>query len=131
MNLHNLNTSTSPNTSSLFNIFNNLHKTESGSFINRPNMYNYFYYKLFDFNGEDLSQLDSLSSYQNVAKVKLFKDDEAEKRKYEVLNDIDIQSVNSLDTEDSSCLKFNNSNENCFGPQKNKISIKERNFKPY
>jgi hypothetical protein len=94
-------------------------------------MYNYFYYKLFDFNGEDLSQLASLSSYQNVAKVKLFKDDEAEKRKYEVLNEIDIQSVNSLDTEDSSCHKFNNAKENCFGPQKNKISIKERNFKPY
>lgn len=121
--------SSSPNTSSLFNVFNNLQNKESS--VMKQNMYNYFYYKLFDFNGEDLSHLNSHSSYQNVSKVKLFKEDEGEKIKYEVMNDIDIQSVNSIDTEDSSCIRFENPKENCFGPQKNKISTKERNFKPY
>ncbi len=100
---------------------------ESGT--NRPNKYNYFYYKLFDNNGEDVSKLGN--SYKNITKVKLFSDDETERRKYEVLNEIEVHSDKSVDTEDSTDLKSNDPQENCFGPQKNKISIKERNFRPY
>lgn len=95
----------------------------------RPNKYNYFYYKLFDNNGEDVSKLGN--SYKNISKVKLFNDDETERRKYEVLNEIETLSVKSVDTEDSILLKSDNPQENCFGPQKNKISIKERIFRPY
>jgi hypothetical protein len=88
--------------------------------FNKPSNYNYFYYKLFDFNGEDLSQI----TYKNVRKVKLFKEDEKEKKKYDVLDEINVES--SCDN-----LAISFSNEDCFGPQKNKIPNKDRNFKPY
>jgi hypothetical protein len=96
---------------------------------NRPNIYKYFYYKLFDNNGEDV--LDSETSYKNISKVILFNEDESEKKKYEVMNEIETHSVKIMDTEDSTHIKSENAQVNCFGPQKSKRSIAERNFRPY
>ena len=49
------------------NYFNNLKD---------PQSYNYFHYKLFDVNGEEIS---NLSSYQNITKINLFKNEESSK----------------------------------------------------
>ena len=52
---------------------NESHKTYKDYFINHikdPMTYNYFQYKLFDINGEELSDL---SPYQNNSKLNLFK----------------------------------------------------------
>jgi hypothetical protein len=108
------------NDGSLYSIFNNIQK--DSIFDRHKNTYNYFYYKLFDNYGEDLNKINSFD-YQNVSKQELFKEDEEEKKKYEILNQIEDDGhesdVGGKQTED------------CFGPQKAKPQTKERNFKPY
>jgi hypothetical protein len=69
------------------NYFNNLKD---------PQNYNYFHYKLFDVNGEEIS---TLSSYQNNTKINLFKNESSSKSD----KDSDSNSNNS---------NSNNSNSN-------------------
>ena len=61
---------------SLKNLISNQTKEMFQNYFNNtlknPKEYNYFHYKLFDVNGEEISKL---SSYQNISKVKLFKSD--------------------------------------------------------
>ena len=61
---------------SLQNLISNQTKEMFQNYFNNtlknPKEYNYFHYKLFDVNGEEISKL---SSYQNISKVKLFKSD--------------------------------------------------------
>lgn len=112
---------------SLYNLINNLDKGKHNK-QNSNNMSSYFYYKLFDYNGEDLSRFNQ-NTYKNVSKVELFKEDEEEKKKYELMKDFecDTASYMSMETEDKERFV-----ESYIGPQKNKKPINiERNFKPY
>jgi hypothetical protein len=105
---------------SLYSVFKNIQK--DSIFDLNKNTYSYFYFKLFDNYGEDLNRINSFD-YKNSSKQELFKDDEQEKKKYEILNQIDDDGQDS----DSDGKPI----EDCFGPQKAKPLIKERNFKPY
>ncbi len=98
--------------------------TESSSFGNNNlNInFNYFYYKLFDNFGEDLE--NSTMVYKNMFKVKLFKEEtqEEEAMRFPKMKKYSEKEVNK---------KREDQVEDCFGPQKNKKTIKERQFKPY
>ena len=102
---------------------------------NKYNIYNYFYYKLFDFNGESLD-FNSFSSYQNN-KIELFKENIEEKEKYKLVMSCDDCSSKYMESEEEY-----NVSENYFGPQRGKnrftldgnqfkINNKDHNFKPY
>lgn len=110
----------STNDGSLYSIFKTIQK--DSIFDLNKHAYNYFYFKLFDNYGEDLNKINSYD-YQNKSKQELFKEDEEEKKKYEILNQIDDEGQDS----DSD----GKPSEECFGPQKAKPQMKERNFKPY
>jgi hypothetical protein len=97
--------------------------TESSSFGNNLNINsNYFYYKLFDNFGEDLE--NSTMVYKNMFKVKLFKEEtiEEDAMRFPKIKKFSEKEVNK---------KREDQVEDCFGPQKNKKIIKERQFKPY
>ena len=91
------------------NYFNNLKD---------PQSYNYFHYKLFDVNGEEIS---NLSSYQNITKINLFKNEESSKSDKDSGSDSNSNSNNSnksnshhsnnsRDGSDSNSLKNSGSN---------------------
>jgi hypothetical protein len=88
---------------SLFSILNKPNESNT----NKPDMFlNYFQYKLFDFNGENLG---TSNTYDNLHKIKLFIDNKEEKSKY--LNT--PQSNQNLVSEEET-KKY----ENFFGPQR-------------
>jgi hypothetical protein len=70
---------------------------------------NYFQYKLFDFNGENL---ETSNTYENLNKIKLFIDDKEENSKYLNSPNINIH----LESEEESKMK----GENFYGPQRSK-----------
>ena len=84
------------------NYFNNLKD---------PQNYNYFHYKLFDVNGEDIS---NLTSYQNNTKINLFKNESSSKS--------DKDSDSNSGSNSNSNSNSNNSNSN-----KNKSSSTDNN----
>ena len=98
--------------SSLFNILNKIPSDSS-----KPNIYNYFYYKLFDFNGEALDFNTFTPSYTNLKKVELFKENIEEKEKYILARTCEDISMKYLESEDESFLK----NENLFGPHRSNL----------
>ena len=82
------------------NYFNNLKD---------PQSYNYFHYKLFDVNGEEIS---NLSSYQNITKINLFKNEKSSKSDKDSGSDSNSNSNNSNKNKSSSSsqkTKNNNS----------------------
>jgi E3 ubiquitin-protein ligase HUWE1 len=83
------------------NYFNNLKD---------PQSYNYFHYKLFDVNGEEIS---NLSSYQNITKINLFKNEESSK------SDKDSDS-NSNSNSNSNNTNKTNKNKSSSSSQKTK-----------
>jgi hypothetical protein len=97
-------------------------------------MNNYFCYKLFDNQGEDINA-NSFVGYSNI-KVELFKENMQLKEQYDIKSVEDAIDTKFLESEDD--VK---KNENYFGPQKsktffnflaaNKTCNKDRNFKPY
>ena len=114
--------------------------------ILNPLSYNYFHYKLFDSNGEDLTKLNSYN--KNINKIRLFPeemDDSFEKnKKNNSSNSIKSNKVNTISSEEievSSELNektINNSTiENLFGPDRNKkeksrsSGYSNDSYKPY
>ena len=114
--------------------------------ILNPSSYNYFHYKLFDSNGEDVTRLNTYNN--NINKIRLFpeeKDDSFEKKqKNNSNNSIKSNKTNTISSEEievSSELNEtidNNLNiENIFGPDKNKkeksrsSGYSNDSYKPY
>jgi hypothetical protein len=88
---------------SLFSILNK--SNDSSAY--KPDMFlNYFQYKLFDFNGENL---EANNTYDNLNKIKLFIDDKEEKSKY--LNSPNINLHLEYEEEGKK-------DENFYGPQR-------------
>ncbi len=88
---------------SLFTILNKISEDKS-----KKNAYNYYYYKLFDFNGE-LLDFNSFE-YQNMNKIELFIENVKEKEKYNLAMSCDDSVIES----EEDYIK----NENFFGPQR-------------
>lgn len=95
--------------------------------IVNPSSYNYFHYKLFDSNGEDITKLNPYN--KNLGKIRLFPeemDDSFEKNKKN--NSISLKSNKTISSEEievsSELIEKNESNisnnENGFGPDRNK-----------
>ena len=102
--------------------------------LKNPKEYNYFHYKLFDVNGEEISKL---SSYQNISKVKLFKSDNEtsksdkdsdsnsntnsnySKKKYSILNKNNNSDSNSNNSDKSSKSENKSSSDNSNGSNSN------------
>jgi hypothetical protein len=114
--------------------------------ILNPSSYNYFHYKLFDTNGEDVTKLNSYN--KNINKIRLFPeemDDSFEKnKKSNSNNSIKSNKTNTLSSEEievSSELNEKNDNnsntENIFGPDRNKkeksrsSGYSNDSYKPY
>ena len=129
---------------------NNTDKNQFQEYFNNkilnPLSYNYFHYKLFDSNGEDLTKLNSYN--KNINKIRLFPeemDDSFEKnKKNNSSNSIKSNKVNTISSEEievSSELNektINNSTiENLFGPDRNKkeksrsSGYSNDSYKPY
>lgn len=117
------------NNNNEYSLFNNINYNH---YANNITVYNYFYYKLFDFNGEDLSKM-SRDVYENVNKVKLFKEEEPQRR------ETDSESLNrSAETDEGTNSSVSQKCNDCFGPFKSKNFLNKntferdiRNFKPY
>jgi hypothetical protein len=90
--------------------------------LKNPKEYNYFHYKLFDVNGEEISKL---SSYQNITKVPLFKSDsdKSEKdsnsdsnkslnQKLNISNKLNLNNSNNIKSLSTYSLSKNCSNNN-------------------
>ncbi len=91
---------------SLFTILNKIPEDK-----NKKNAYNYYHYKLFDFNGE-LLNFNSFE-YQNMNKIELFKENVKEKEKYNLVMNCNDSLLESEED--------NIKNENFFGPQRSKV----------
>jgi hypothetical protein len=100
----------------------------------KPNIMNYFNYKLFDSKGESL-EANKFIDYSD-SKVELFKADPADKERYD--HPSRDSSVRILESEDDK----KSISKNHFGPQKSnfvtyllghgvKAAVRDRNFKPY
>ena len=88
--------------------------------LKNPKEYNYFHYKLFDVNGEEISKL---SSYQNISKVKLFKSDNETSKSDK---DSDSNSnTNSNHSKKKYSLSNNNSDSNSNNSDKSSKSDKK------
>jgi len=93
----------------IFSYFNKLNLKEdkiNSTYQNDNKLANYYQYKLFDFNGENIN-FACLNYDQNKEKIQLFKEDELEKEKYNIAKTIDDESIDE---------KLEN--QNFFGPHK-------------
>ncbi len=123
---------------SLKNLISNQTKEMFQNYFNNtlknPKEYNYFHYKLFDVNGEEISKL---SSYQNISKVKLFKSDNEtsksdkdsdsnsnsnsnySKKKYSLSNNNNNSDSNSNNSDKSSKSDKKSNSDNSNGSNSN------------
>ncbi len=90
----------------MYNYYNKQPNQET----NKQNMFNYFQYKLLDFNGENLDS-ESLTNYENTEKIKLFNENIDEKEKYINLHHEITININESEEESKKI-------ENFFGPQR-------------
>lgn len=108
--------------------------------ITNPSCYNYFHYKLFDSNGEEVNGL--VSSYKNKEKVKLFREDSKINSPKSIENLIDysnkmsdmVSNSNNTNEYIPAVQDIGNDNDESFiGPQKGKLNCFSNNnfFKPY
>lgn len=116
--------------------------------ISKPLPYNYFHYKLFDSNGEEVTGL--VSSYKNNEKMQLFV--EEKKLSFSKNTSEDTQgsdsSLNQKHSDNNETPNYSEANnitneniddfdgtngENCFGPKKRHINCFSTNgfFRPY
>ena len=128
---------------------NNTDKNQFQEYFNNkilnPLSYNYFHYKLFDSNGEDLTKLNSYN--KNINKIRLFPeemDDSFEKnKKNNSSNSIKSNKINTISSDnenlseqiDKNCI--NDNFESLFGYDRNKkdksrsSGYSNDSYKPY
>ena len=91
-------------------LFNNASSQNQDS--NKQNMFNYFQYKLLDFNGENLDST-SYNNYENTEKIKLFNESSDYKENYNH-HEMNV-NINESEEEGKKI-------ENFFGPQRSNFS---------
>jgi hypothetical protein len=117
---------------------------------NKPSIYNYFQYKLFDFHGEDLTRWSNLSYYENNKRIKLFREDSPKlfanddghdrsnnNNSSSIEKQVDLDDYNEYDglgvdvNNNNNTPNVSNEKEDCHGPHKSKLGKKDSYFKPY
>ena len=97
-------------------------------YIKNPSWYNYFHYKLFDFGGKDVSNLNNYKI--NSEKIKLFPEERDDKNYSSNSNSFEIKS--DKEKEEKKIIEQKEDLiKNMYGPAKSKNIKSNDSYKPY
>ncbi len=99
-------------------------------YIKNPSWYNYFHYKLFDFRGKDISNLNNYKI--NSEKIKLFPEERDDKNYSSNSNSFEIKSEKNKEKEEKKIIEQKEDLiKNMYGPAKSKNIKSNDSYKPY
>ena len=99
-------------------------------YIKNPSWYNYFHYKLFDFGGKDVSNLNNYKI--NAEKIKLFPEEREDKNSSSISNSNSIEIKSDKEKEEKKEIEQDEDLiKSMYGPIKSKNMKSNDCYKPY